>query len=201
MTDTVVREQGEQELRLDVLGMTCGSCAARVEKTLNKQPGVEASVNFATGEAVVRLAEGAPTFEALRRAVLDRGYDIRKHIDETEEAARREERAWLRRLLVAWPLGIATMVVSMLWMDEAWARWAALLMATPVQFYAGWPFLKGAAIRARSFTASTLPVRAAVISTGSPSDVLAFGSAPDLSNASIAGALPFMAARLSGSIP
>jgi len=154
MTDTVVREQSEQELRLDVLGMTCGSCAARVEKTLNKQPGVEASVNFATGEAVVRLAEGAPTFEALRRAVLDRGYDIRKHIDETEEAARREERAWLRRLLVAWPLGIATMVVSMLWMDEAWARWAAFLMATPVQFYAGWPFLKGAAIRARSLTAN-----------------------------------------------
>jgi len=154
MTDTVVREQGEQELRLDVLGMTCGSCAARVEKTLNKQPGVEASVNFATGEAVVRLAEGAPTFEALRRAVLDRGYDIREHIDETEEAARREERAWRRRLLVAWPLGIATMVVSMLWMDEAWARWAAFLMATPVQFYAGWPFLKGAAIRARSLTAN-----------------------------------------------
>jgi len=42
----------------------------------------------------------------------------------------------------------------MLWMDEAWARWAAFLMATPVEFYAGWPFLKGAAIRARSFTAN-----------------------------------------------
>ena len=153
MTDTAV-EEAQKELRLDVLGMTCGSCAARVEKTLNKQPGVVASVNFATGEAVVRLAEGAPTFEVLRRAVLDRGYDVREHIDETEEAARREERAWLRRLAVAWPLGIATMVLAMVWMDEAWARWTAFAMATPVQFYAGWPFLKGAAIRARSYTAN-----------------------------------------------
>jgi cation-transporting ATPase V/Cu+-exporting ATPase len=156
MPDTAVRQTDEREaeIRLDVLGMTCGSCAARVEKTLNKQPGVQASVNFATGEAVVRLDEDAPTFEVLRRAVQDRGYDIREHVDEAEEAARREERAWLRRLAVAWPLGLATMVVSMVWMDETWARWAAFVMATPVQFYAGWPFLKGAAVRAKSFTAN-----------------------------------------------
>ncbi len=147
-------DQAERELRLDVLGMTCGSCAVRVEKTLNKQPGVEASVNFATGEALVRLAEDAPTLEVLRRAVRDRGYDVREHVDEAEEAARREERAWLRRLLVAWPLGIATMIVSMAWMDQAWARWTAFALATPVQFYAGWPFLKGAAIRAKSLTAN-----------------------------------------------
>src|SRR5581483_6523484 len=66
-----------RELRLDVIGMTCGSCAARVEKTLNRQPGVEASVNFATGEAVVRIAGEAPAFEVLREAVRARGYDLR----------------------------------------------------------------------------------------------------------------------------
>jgi cation-transporting ATPase V len=147
-------EERARELRLDVLGMTCGSCAARVEKTLNKLPGVEASVNFATGEAVVRLSDAAPTFEVLRRAVQERGYDIRLHIDETEEAQRREERAWLRRLLVAWPLGIAAMVLAMGWMDEAWARWATFVLATPVQLYAGWPFLKGAAVRAKALTAN-----------------------------------------------
>lgn len=152
-TDTELREQLE-ELRLDVMGMTCGSCAARVEKTLNRQPGVEASVNFATGEALVRLAEDAPAFEALREAVRARGYDVRPHVDETEEAARREERAWLVRMAVAWPLGIATMVLSMAFMDQTWARWSALALATPVQFYAGWPFLKGAAIRARRLSAN-----------------------------------------------
>ncbi len=154
MSDTAIDDREGREVRLDVLGMTCGSCAVRVEKTLNRQPGVEASVNFATGEALVRLAEGAPTLEILRRAVQDRGYDVREHVDEAEEAARREERAWLRRLLVAWPLGIATMVLSMVWMEEAWARWAVFALATPVQFYAGWPFLKGAAIRAKSLTAN-----------------------------------------------
>jgi heavy metal translocating P-type ATPase len=146
--------EAAKELRLDVLGMTCGSCAVRVEKTLNKQPGVRASVNFATGEALVHLSEEAPAFDVLREAVKDRGYDIQLHIDESEEAARREERAWLRRLLVAWPLGIATFLVSFLWTDEMWARWAAFAMATPVQFYSGWPFLRGAAIRARRFSAN-----------------------------------------------
>ncbi len=152
-----LRERAEErarELRLDVLGMTCGSCAARVERTLNRLPGVEATVNFATGEAVVRLSDAAPTFEELRKAVQERGYDIREHVDETEAAARREERAWLRRLLVAWPLGLATMALAMLRPEEAWARWAAFAMATPVQLYAGWPFLKGAAIRARARSAN-----------------------------------------------
>src|SRR5512141_56766 len=102
MADTSVKDPTERELRLDVVGMTCGSCAARVEKTLNKQRGVEASVNFATGEAVVRLAEGAPAFDVLREAVKARGYDIEVHVDRDQERARAEERAWLRRMLVAW---------------------------------------------------------------------------------------------------
>ncbi|MGH2636970.1 MAG: heavy metal translocating P-type ATPase, partial [Actinomycetota bacterium] len=153
MAEADVREE-VRDLRLDVLGMTCGSCAARVEKTLNRQAGVEASVNFATGEASVHLRDGAPTLDGLREAVRARGYDLRVHVDEAEVAARRDERAWLIRLVVAWPLGIATMVLSMVFMDETWARWLAFALATPVQFYSGWPFLKGAVVRARSRSAN-----------------------------------------------
>jgi copper-transporting P-type ATPase V len=153
VADTDLRDRIE-ELRLDVVGMTCGSCAARVEKTLNKQPGVEASVNFATGEAVLRLADGAPAFDALREAVQARGYDIAVHVDRDEERARREERGWLRRMIVAWPLGLAVMAVSMAFTEETWARWTAFALATPVQFYAGWPFLRGAAVRARARSAN-----------------------------------------------
>ena len=58
-TSTTDPETTERELRLDVLGAACGSCAVQVEKTLNKQPGVDASVNFATGEALVRLGDDA----------------------------------------------------------------------------------------------------------------------------------------------
>ncbi len=156
--DVLRRDKGgdtlEKEVRLDVIGMTCGSCAARVEKTLNRQPGIEASVNFATGEALVRVAVDAPAFEALREAVRARGYDIRPHRDEAEEAAKAEERAWLYRLFLAWPLGIGVLVLLLGWMDKTWARWAAFALATPVQFVAGWPFLKGAAIRARKLTAN-----------------------------------------------
>ena len=143
-----------EEVRLDVVGMTCGSCAARVERTLNKQPGVEARVNFATGQATLRLAGEAPNLEALRSAVKERGYDIVPHRDEAEEAARAQERSLRTRLLVAWPLAIATMVLTMGFMDHGWARWVALALATPVQFYAGWPFLKGAGIRALRLTAN-----------------------------------------------
>jgi cation-transporting ATPase V len=153
VADTAIRREVD-ELRLDVLGMTCGSCAARVERTLNKQPGVSASVNFATGEAVVRFDRGAPALDALREAVRARGYDIRIHVDRQEQEARAVERAWLRRMVVAWPLGIAVLATSMAFMGEPWARWTAFALATPVQFYAGWPFLRGAASRARRLSAN-----------------------------------------------
>ncbi|MGZ4108827.1 MAG: heavy metal translocating P-type ATPase [Actinomycetota bacterium] len=153
MADTALKHQ-LSELRLDVLGMTCGSCAARVEKTLNKQPGVDASVNFATGEAVVRFADDAPDFETLRDAVRARGYDVEIHVDRDEAEARREEKVWLRRMIVAWPLGLVVMAISIAFMDRTWARWTAFALATPVQFYAGWPFLRAAAVRARSRSAN-----------------------------------------------
>ena len=143
-----------EDLRLDVEGMTCGSCAARVERTLNAFPEVEASVNFATGEARVRRGPGAPGLAELREAVRARGYDIEPHVDRTEAAARADERRWRLRMVVAWPLGLMTMALSMVWMHEAWARWASLLLTVPVQFVAGWPFLRGAALRARRLDAN-----------------------------------------------
>jgi len=146
----------EKELHLDVSGMTCGSCVQRVEKTLLKQPGVlECRVNLATGEATVRLAEDAAPFDTLRSAVQARGYDIEVHRDRRDDDPdRKEERDWLRRVWVAWPLGIAVMLLSMLAMDSDWARVTAFVLATPVQFWAGWPFLKGAAHRAKSLSAN-----------------------------------------------
>ena len=55
---------------------------------------------------------------------------------------------------VAWPLGIAVMLLSTLAMDTDWARVTAFALATPVQFWAGWPFLRGAAHRAKSLSAN-----------------------------------------------
>jgi copper-transporting P-type ATPase V len=145
----------EKELTLDVIGMTCGSCVQRVEKTLLKQPGVmECRVNLATAEARLRLSEDAAPFESLKAAVKARGYDIEVHRDRrADDPARAEERAWLRRLWLAWPLGVVVMLLSMFRMEANWARWTAFILATPVQFWAGWPFVAGGARRARRLSA------------------------------------------------
>jgi cation-transporting ATPase V len=151
----MARATREKELQLDVSGMTCGSCVQRVEKTLLKQPGVlECRVNLATAEATVRLAEDAAPFEKLRAAVQARGYDIEVHRDRRDDDPARQERDWLRRVGLAWPLGLAVMLLSTLAMDSDWARVTAFVLTTPVQFWAGWPFLKGAGHRAKSFSAN-----------------------------------------------
>jgi len=145
----------EKELTLDVSGMTCGSCVQRIEKTLLKQPGVlECRVNLATAEAQVRLASDAVPFETLRSAVQTRGYDIEIHRARREDPVAKEARGWLRRVWFAWPLGLAVLVLSTFWMDAAWARWTSFALTTPVQLWAGWPFIRGAALRARSFGAN-----------------------------------------------
>jgi cation-transporting ATPase V/Cu+-exporting ATPase len=153
-----------KEIEFDVTGMTCGSCAARVERTLSRQEGVErAAVNLATERAVVAFDPGRVAVEDLISAVVKAGYGLEPAVPDsaaagdTGEAVDAEDRLramWLRRVLVAWPLGIAVMVLSMVWMDDAWARWTAFALATPVQFWAGWPFLHQAAVRARSGAAN-----------------------------------------------
>jgi cation-transporting ATPase V len=150
----------QTELEFDVTGMTCGSCAARVERTLSRQEGVErAAVNLATERAVVAFDPGRVAVGDLVSAVGKAGYGLAPALpsESESEPADTEERyqaMWLRRVLVAWPLGVAVMVLSMGWMHEPWARWAAFALATPVQFWAGWPFLSQAAVRARSGAAN-----------------------------------------------
>ena len=56
--------------------------------------------------------------------------------------------------MVAWPLGIAVLLLLMVDMDSEWARWSAALFTVPIQFWAGWPFLRTAALRARHFEAN-----------------------------------------------
>jgi cation-transporting ATPase V/Cu+-exporting ATPase len=148
-------DDDKRELTLDVMGMTCGSCVQRVEKTLLKQPGViDAKVNLAIAEASVVLEAGAASFQEMRAAVRGGGYDIAIHEDRGEDATRAEEGAWLRRVWLALPLGLVVMFLSMFRMEDDWARYAAFVLTTPVQFWAGWPFLRGAASRARRLSAN-----------------------------------------------
>ena len=149
---------GEQaELDVAVEGMTCGSCAARVEKVLNRHDGVRsASVNFATGKARVAYDPSQVEIDDLVAAVDKIGYGLtspeQADAHAAEEAA--DQASWLRRVLIAWPLGLVVLVLSLTSMEQEWARWTIAVLTVPVQFYVGWPFLVTAVDRARSRTAN-----------------------------------------------
>jgi len=141
------------EVEFAVAGMTCASCAARVEKALSHQAGVAtAGVNLASEKATVAFDPSVASSDDLVAAVGNIGYGLTPlGADESSstDADETAQRMWLRRVLVAWPLGITVLVLSLGFMHEPWARWSALALAVPVQFWAGWPFLHQAALRAR----------------------------------------------------
>jgi len=163
LTDTAAATipDGAREVDLAVSGMTCGSCAARVQRTLRRHPGVErAAVNFATERATVVFDPAQVSLDDLVAAVGKIGYGLAPAAPtsaQPEEGPDTEgelQRLWLRRVVVAWPLGLVVLYLSLFHMMDPWARYTALVLTVPVQFWAGWPFLHQAAVRARSFTAN-----------------------------------------------
>jgi cation-transporting ATPase V len=144
-----------------ITGMHCGSCAARVQKVLGRQGGVvEANVNFATEVATVAFDPAQVSPDDLVAAVAKAGYGLERlepeaprHTDADDDGTVLQA-AWLRRVAVAWVLGAAVLALSMLGMHTPWARWSALGLTIPVQFWAGWPFLREAVARARHGQAS-----------------------------------------------
>ena len=152
-------------VELDVVGMTCGSCAARVERVLGRQDGVEqAGVNFATGRATVDFDPAVVDVERLAGAVARIGYRLEPVAPATAAAAGgeptqagpadRDLADWRRRTVVAWPLTVVVLALSITRPGADWARWTAAVLTVPVQFWAGWPFLRGAVVRARAGTAN-----------------------------------------------
>ena len=139
------------ELVLDIEGMTCASCVAKVERALDGVPGVDAvAVNLATRTATVHgRVQGT---EPLVGAVVHAGYGARAH-DEHRDPAE-EERGWRRRLIVAVPLTVTTLIVAFAFPGAAWAAVVAWAVSTPVVFWAGWPFFVHAVRAARHRTTS-----------------------------------------------
>jgi cation-transporting ATPase V len=146
------------QLDFEVEGMTCGSCAVRIQRVLGRQPGVaSAEVNFATGKARV-APDGAVDVEDLQAAVERIGYRIQPAgSGDKTDAETRAEAMWRRRLFVGVPLAVALVALAMApgeAMESSWGRLAAVVLATPVQFWVGWPILVEAARRARRRTAN-----------------------------------------------
>jgi Cu+-exporting ATPase len=141
-------------------GMTCASCVARVEEALSSVPGViSASVNLASEKATVEYLEGTGLAD-LRRAVREAGYELGQEVQALEDvttAAHREIRAIKNRFIIAAILASAIMALG--WgpsfVGKSYLLWA---LATPVQFWAGWRFYRGAwgALKHRTSDMNTL---------------------------------------------
>ncbi len=155
-------------LRFDIGGMTCASCAARIEKRLNKFDGVIASVNYATEQAQVSYPVGTLTAEDMVSAVAAMGYSAsvvrpassRAASDavagvggfgpESADVSGASMDPVLQRLVISAVLSLPVLVVSMVpaLQFDNW-QWMALTLASPVVVWGGWPFHRAAWMNAR----------------------------------------------------
>ena len=146
-------ERLSEQVELAIAGMTCASCATRIQKRLNRLEGVCASVNFASQQAAVSFDPGRMSVEDLIGTVEAAGY----HAALPREALGEEDptKPYRLRLLLAVvlsvPLALLAMVSALQF--SGW-EWVAFVLATPVVFWSGWPFHRAAALNARHLVAT-----------------------------------------------
>jgi cation-transporting ATPase V/Cu+-exporting ATPase len=147
------------QITLDVEGMTCASCALRIERVLSKQDGVESAVvNFAGQEARVGIAPGTDV-AALEAAVAKLGYQASLMADDDEresvvERYETEVRYQRKNVLLAALFTVPAFLLTMFGPEEQWATAVVWGLITPVEFIFGWQFHRNAGIRLRSFGAN-----------------------------------------------
>ncbi len=138
-----------ERLELPITGMTCASCAGRVERRLNQLDGVSASVNYTTERASVAFDPSAVAPEQLVDAVEAAGYaavlpasesEVEPAADDSDELA-----SLRRRLLISAALALPVLPLSMIpaLQFDNW-QWLALQLSTPVVLWGGWPFHQAA---------------------------------------------------------
>ena len=152
-------EAGSRQVDLAITGMTCASCANRIERKLNKLDGVTATVNYATEKAHVVFPLSLPP-ESLLETIEGAGYqaalpvaDDAKPTDGVpEDAALRSLR---QRLFVCMLLTAPVVVLAMVpaWQFDYW-QWLSLTLAAPVVVWGGWPFHRAAWLNARHGTST-----------------------------------------------
>ncbi|MFI7326108.1 heavy metal translocating P-type ATPase [Streptomyces rubiginosohelvolus] len=159
-TATTAAGAGTTAVELAIGGMTCASCAARIEKKLNRMDGVEATVNYATEKAKVTYAGADVSVEDLIATVEATGYTARPPAppaaetaapppgtgDTEQRAAEDDGLTTLRqRLITAVLLAVPVIAMAMIpaLQFDYW-QWLSLTLAAPVVTYAAWPFHRAA---------------------------------------------------------
>ena len=154
-----------RELELTIGGMTCASCANRIERKLNKVEGVTAAVNYATEKASVTYT-GDLTAEDLVAVVEATGYTAtlpppptsdadRQGPDEHQAVRDAEAAAWRQRLVVSAVLTVPVLALAMVpaLQFDSW-QWISLTLASPVVVWGAYPFHRAAVINARHAAAT-----------------------------------------------
>ncbi|MEN0058613.1 MAG: heavy metal translocating P-type ATPase [Bdellovibrio sp.] len=160
------RDVGPSETELQIVGMTCVNCAAKVEKSLNALSDVQASVNFATERAHVVYDRNKISAQALITAVQEAGYrafaldsevEVAKAQQEAELEYKKEKRHFIFSVLLTLPF-LIEMIVMFSGGGQEHREWIPRqlqwLLATPVQFWIGWRFYRGSYYALRAKTAN-----------------------------------------------
>jgi Cu+-exporting ATPase len=145
-----------EQLELPITGMTCASCANRVERSLNELDGVNATVNYATEKARVEFDPATVAPAQLVGAVEAAGYQAVLPSTDEREPAEQDPTAPLRhRLVLSALLSLPVLLISMVpaLQFDNW-QWLALNLATPVVLWGAWPFHKAAWANLRHGTAT-----------------------------------------------
>jgi Cu+-exporting ATPase len=147
-----------EAIELDISGMTCASCANRIERKLNKLEGVTATVNYATERAKVTYPQGLAPGD-LVATVQEAGYGAALPRPKTSEAkptvADDPTRSLRQRLLVSALLTVPVIAMAMVpaLQVEFW-QWLSLTLAAPVVVWGAWPFHRAAWVNLRHGTST-----------------------------------------------
>ncbi len=145
MGEEATRRRDAERVELLIGGMTCASCANRVERKLNKLAGVRASVNYATEKASVEFDSGV-TIDDLITTVEKAGYTAAlpappRAAQDTEDQAADPVAALRTRLLVSAVLSIPVIAMAMIpALQFTYWQWASLVLAVPVVVWGALPF-------------------------------------------------------------
>ncbi|WP_072690382.1 heavy metal translocating P-type ATPase [Rhodococcus marinonascens] len=157
MNPDTATSKADQQVELAITGMTCASCANRIERKLNKLDGVTATVNYATEKARVSYT-GDVSPDDLVTIVEETGYGAR--LPQTEEAAPQQEEddpaaALRQRLIISAVLTVPVIAMAMIpFLQFPNWQWLSLTLAAPVVVWGAWPFHKAAWANLRHGTAT-----------------------------------------------
>jgi P-type Cu+ transporter len=170
-----------QTIELDVQGMTCASCAARIEKKLNRLEGVKATVNYATEKATVHAGK-ATTAQTLIQTIEQTGYHATLPAESPRDPEL-EQRQLRRRLIICAVLSLPVIMIAMVpaW-QFPWWQWVSFALAAVVVIWGAWPFHKATLLNLQhgNATMDTLISIGTLAAFGWSAYALLFGAAGEI---------------------